>query len=155
RRGPWAEPNVGRARHRGARRRRSAARGARSPRRARALPGGLLRHCGVSRPARHRSRPRGRGRLGGVHRGTAGWRLARVDHGDRHDRRYHDTAPRLHESAALMGDVMGEMLPSAVAITISPLPIVAVVLMLVTPRGRVNGVAFIVGWVIGLVTVGA
>jgi threonine/homoserine/homoserine lactone efflux protein len=54
-----------------------------------------------------------------------------------------------------MGDAMGGMLPSAVGVAISPLPIVAVVLMLVTARGRVNGVAFIVGWMIGLVTVGA
>jgi|SRR5215470_375449 len=55
----------------------------------------------------------------------------------------------------MMGDAMGGMLPSAVGVAISPLPIVAVVLMLVTARGRVNGAAFIVGWVIGLVTVGA
>src|SRR5262249_62343826 len=54
-----------------------------------------------------------------------------------------------------MGDATGGMLPSAVGVAISPLPIVAVVLMLVTARGRVNGVAFIVGWMIGLVTVGA
>src|SRR5262245_39368115 len=54
-----------------------------------------------------------------------------------------------------MGDAVGGMLPSAVGVAISPLPIVAIVLMLVTARGRVNGVAFIVGWMIGLLTVGA
>jgi threonine/homoserine/homoserine lactone efflux protein len=54
-----------------------------------------------------------------------------------------------------MGDAIGQMLPTAVGIALSPLPIVAVVLMLVTPRGRVNGPAFIVGWWIGLAVVGA
>jgi len=54
-----------------------------------------------------------------------------------------------------MGDMLGQILPSAVGVAISPLPIVAVVLMLVTTRGRVNGPAFILGWVIGLTSVGA
>jgi threonine/homoserine/homoserine lactone efflux protein len=54
-----------------------------------------------------------------------------------------------------MGDAIGQMLPSAVGVAISPLPIVAVVLMLVTARGRVNGPAFILGWWVGLAVVGA
>src|SRR5262245_4127105 len=53
-----------------------------------------------------------------------------------------------------MGEAIGDFLPSAVGVAISPLPIVAVVLMLVTPRGRVNGPAFIVGWWVGLAIVG-
>ena len=54
-----------------------------------------------------------------------------------------------------MGDTIGQILPSAVGVAISPFPIVAVVLMLVTARGRVNGLAFILGWVVGLALVGA
>ena len=54
-----------------------------------------------------------------------------------------------------MGNAIGQMLPSAVGVALSPFPIVAVVLMLVTPRGRVNGPAFVVGWWIGLAIVGA
>jgi threonine/homoserine/homoserine lactone efflux protein len=55
-----------------------------------------------------------------------------------------------------MGDTIGgQILPSAVGVAISPFPIVAVVLMLVTARGRVNGLAFILGWVAGLAMVGA
>jgi threonine/homoserine/homoserine lactone efflux protein len=54
-----------------------------------------------------------------------------------------------------MGEAIGQMLPAAVGVALSPLPIVAVVLMLVTPRGRLNGPAFIVGWWIGLAAVGA
>lgn len=54
-----------------------------------------------------------------------------------------------------MGDAIGQVLPTAVAVAISPFPIVAVVLMLVTRRGRVNGLAFLVGWLLGLIVVGA
>jgi len=54
-----------------------------------------------------------------------------------------------------MGDAIGDLLPIAVGIAISPFPIVAIVLMLVTPRGRVNGPAFLLGWALGLAAVGA
>jgi threonine/homoserine/homoserine lactone efflux protein len=54
-----------------------------------------------------------------------------------------------------MGQAIGQMLPAAVGVALSPLPIVAVVLMLVTPRGRANGPAFILGWWLGLAIVGA
>jgi threonine/homoserine/homoserine lactone efflux protein len=54
-----------------------------------------------------------------------------------------------------VGDAIGQILPTAVGVAISPLPIVAVVLMLVTPRGRVNGPAFVLGWIVGLAIVGA
>jgi threonine/homoserine/homoserine lactone efflux protein len=53
-----------------------------------------------------------------------------------------------------MGRVIGEFLPAAVGVAVSPLPIVAVVLMLVTPRGRLNGPAFVLGWWVGLAVVG-
>ena len=54
-----------------------------------------------------------------------------------------------------MGEAIGQMLPAAVGVAISPLPLVAVVLMLVTPGGRVNGPAFVLGWIVGLAIVGA
>jgi threonine/homoserine/homoserine lactone efflux protein len=54
-----------------------------------------------------------------------------------------------------MGQAIGQSLPTAIGVALSPLPIVAVVLMLVTERGRVNGPAFLVGWGIGLALVGA
>jgi threonine/homoserine/homoserine lactone efflux protein len=53
-----------------------------------------------------------------------------------------------------VGQAIGDFLPSAVGVAISPLPIVAVVLMLVTPRGRSNGPLFVLGWVLGLAIVG-
>jgi threonine/homoserine/homoserine lactone efflux protein len=42
----------------------------------------------------------------------------------------------------------------AVGVALSPIPIIAVILMLVTPRARANGPAFVVGWLIGLAVVG-
>lgn len=49
-----------------------------------------------------------------------------------------------------MGDAIGQMLASAVGIAISPVPLITVVLMLATPRGRVNGTAFATSWVVCL-----
>lgn len=49
-----------------------------------------------------------------------------------------------------MGDAIGRMLTSAVGIAISPVPLIAVILMLATPKGRVNGIAFTGGWVVAL-----
>jgi hypothetical protein len=43
----------------------------------------------------------------------------------------------------------------AVGIVLSPIPIVAVVLMLTTARARSNGLAFVAGWLLGLAVVGA
>jgi len=53
-----------------------------------------------------------------------------------------------------MGEAIGQVLPMAVGVAISPLPIIAVILMLVTGRARVNGPAFVVGWLIGLGIIG-
>ena len=53
----------------------------------------------------------------------------------------------------MLGPVIGDLLPSAVGVALSPLPIVAVILMLATPRGRANGSAFAAGWVVGLIVV--
>ncbi|MFJ3794499.1 GAP family protein [Kitasatospora sp. NPDC090091] len=52
-----------------------------------------------------------------------------------------------------MGEAIGSMLTSAVGIAISPLPLIAVILMLATPRGRTNGTAFTAGWVLTLAAV--
>jgi hypothetical protein len=54
-----------------------------------------------------------------------------------------------------MGEAIGQSLPLAVGVALSPLPIIAVVLMLTSPRARANGPAFVFGWLIGLGVVGA
>jgi threonine/homoserine/homoserine lactone efflux protein len=53
-----------------------------------------------------------------------------------------------------MGAAIGDILPLAVGVAISPVPVIAVVLMLGTPRARPNGLAFALGWVVGLTVVG-
>ena len=53
-----------------------------------------------------------------------------------------------------MGQAIGEVLPLAIGVALSPLPIVAVVLMLVTVRAKANGPAFVLGWLIGLAAIG-
>jgi hypothetical protein len=53
-----------------------------------------------------------------------------------------------------MGQAIGNVLPMAVGVAISPVPIIAIVLMLGTPRARTNGPAFAVGWLAGLTIVG-
>jgi threonine/homoserine/homoserine lactone efflux protein len=53
-----------------------------------------------------------------------------------------------------MGDAIGQVLSLGVGVALSPVPIIAVVLMLATPRGRVNGPAFLLGWVVGLAVIG-
>ena len=54
-----------------------------------------------------------------------------------------------------MGEAIGGVLLLAVGVAISPLPIIGVVLMLVTPRGRTNGPAFVIGSMVALGIVGA
>ncbi len=54
-----------------------------------------------------------------------------------------------------MGQAIGDMLPAAVGVAISPIPIIAVVLMLVSPRGRVNGPSYLLGQIVGVLGAGA
>ena len=54
-----------------------------------------------------------------------------------------------------MGQAIGGSLALAVGVALSPVPIIAVVLMLTTRRARVNGPLFVVGWLAGLAVVGA
>jgi threonine/homoserine/homoserine lactone efflux protein len=53
-----------------------------------------------------------------------------------------------------MQQVLGEVLPLALGIAISPIPIIAIILMLITPKARSNGLAFLFGWLTGLAVVG-
>jgi hypothetical protein len=51
-------------------------------------------------------------------------------------------------------DAIGDILPMAVVVALSPVPIIAIVLVLVGPRARSNGPLFVVGWLLGLGLVG-
>lgn len=50
-----------------------------------------------------------------------------------------------------MGSVIGEILPLALGVAISPIPIIAAILMLLSPKARVTSVGFLIGWVVGIV----
>jgi hypothetical protein len=49
-----------------------------------------------------------------------------------------------------MGQGISAILTFAIGVAISPVPIIAVILMLFSPRARVNGPAFLLGWVVAL-----
>lgn len=53
-----------------------------------------------------------------------------------------------------MGEAIGQILSFAVGVALSPIPIICVVLMLGTARARSNGIAFVLGWVLGLAGLG-
>jgi threonine/homoserine/homoserine lactone efflux protein len=53
-----------------------------------------------------------------------------------------------------MGQAIGQVLSYGVGVALSPVPIIAVVLMLATPKGRVNGPSFLLGWIAGLAVLG-
>ncbi|MGW0992158.1 GAP family protein [Streptomyces sp. NPDC002523] len=54
-----------------------------------------------------------------------------------------------------MGHAVGDVLGLAAGVAISPLPIVALILVLATPQGRLNGSLFVIGWILGLAILGA
>ncbi len=52
-----------------------------------------------------------------------------------------------------MGHGISAILTFAVGVAISPVPIIAVTLMLFSQRARVNGLMFLLGWVVALAVV--
>lgn len=50
-----------------------------------------------------------------------------------------------------MGSVIGEVLPLALGVAISPVPVIAAILMLLSPKARATSVGFLLGWVIGII----
>jgi len=54
-----------------------------------------------------------------------------------------------------MSEAIGAVLPLAIGVAISPITIIAVILMLFSARARQNGPAFLAGWVGALAVVGA
>lgn len=53
----------------------------------------------------------------------------------------------------MLSQTIGSLLPLAIAAALSPIPIVAVILMLSTPKARTNGPAFAAGWIAALVII--
>jgi Sap, sulfolipid-1-addressing protein len=54
-----------------------------------------------------------------------------------------------------MGNAIEHSAPLAIGIALSPIPIIAVLLMLTSRRARVNGLVFVAGWLAGLAAIGA
>jgi threonine/homoserine/homoserine lactone efflux protein len=52
-----------------------------------------------------------------------------------------------------MGQVIGDLLPLAIGVAISPIPIIAVILMLLSRRAGSTSTGFLLGWVAGIVVV--
>jgi threonine/homoserine/homoserine lactone efflux protein len=50
-----------------------------------------------------------------------------------------------------MGGVLGDILPLALGVAISPIPIIAAILMLLSPNAKTTGVGFLGGWIAGIV----
>lgn len=53
----------------------------------------------------------------------------------------------------MLSAAIGDLLPAALGVALSPLPVVATVTILSAPRGRPKALAFALGWVVALVAV--
>jgi hypothetical protein len=49
-----------------------------------------------------------------------------------------------------MGSVIGEILPLSLGIAISPMPIMATIVMLLSPRAKATSLGFLIGWTAGI-----
>ncbi len=50
-----------------------------------------------------------------------------------------------------MNGAIGEILPLALGVAISPIPILAVILMLLSARAAITSTGFLIGWVVGII----
>lgn len=50
-----------------------------------------------------------------------------------------------------MTSVIGEILPLAIGVAVSPIPIISAILMLFSPKAKSTSVAFLLGWIAGIV----
>jgi hypothetical protein len=53
-----------------------------------------------------------------------------------------------------MGKAISEVIPFAVVVAISPMAVVAIIVVLFSARARVNSIVFTLGWVVGVAIVG-
>lgn len=50
-----------------------------------------------------------------------------------------------------MNGVIGEILPLALGVAISPIPVIAAILMLLSPKAKGASAGLLLGWVVGIV----
>ena len=53
----------------------------------------------------------------------------------------------------MLGSALGQILPQAIGIAISPVPIILLILVLLSARARTSGVVFATGWLLGVLAV--
>jgi hypothetical protein len=49
-----------------------------------------------------------------------------------------------------MNGVIGDILPAAVGVAVSPVPVIAAILMLLSPKAQKTSLGFLAGWVLGI-----
>lgn len=49
-----------------------------------------------------------------------------------------------------MNEVLGDLLPLSVGVAISPIPIIAIIVMLLAPKAGATSAGFLLGWVVGV-----
>jgi threonine/homoserine/homoserine lactone efflux protein len=59
----------------------------------------------------------------------------------------------VRQTAAVLWQVVGSVLPSAAGVALSPIPVIAIVVLLDGPRPRARGVGFALGWAVALAVV--
>jgi threonine/homoserine/homoserine lactone efflux protein len=60
---------------------------------------------------------------------------------------------RTQETGRVMGQAIGDSLPLAIGVAVSPIPIIAIILMLLSKRSGTNSASFLIGWVLGIAIV--
>ena len=50
-----------------------------------------------------------------------------------------------------MGEVIGDLLPLALGVAISPIPVIAAILMLLSRQAGKTSTGFLIGWIAGIV----
>jgi hypothetical protein len=58
-------------------------------------------------------------------------------------------------SSAMMTEAIGNSLPMAVGVGLSPIPVALVITLLMSAREKISAPAFLLGWILGILTVGA
>lgn len=53
-----------------------------------------------------------------------------------------------------MIDALKEALPLAIALAFSPFPLIAIIILLMTPKAKINSLWFLLGWVLGIYFIG-
>ena len=54
----------------------------------------------------------------------------------------------------MLADAISSSLPMSVGVALSPIPVAAILIILMSARARTNAPAFLLGWMAGILTIG-